>query len=196
MSDAVRPGDARGYRPEKPGLAEALAGSALAVWLGAALLPWYGYFIDELYYVACSERLAWGYVDHPPLSILLLRISRAILGDGRLALRLPPALAGALTVWLAARLARRLGAGTLGQALAGGGVMAAPVFGAFFGFYSMNAFEPLTWLANQLARTGEGLRAGEIVMTGSLVTTRFPAETEAYAFEVSGLGSVAVTITV
>ena len=34
-------------------------------WLGT-----YGYFIDELYYIACSDRLAFGYVDHPPLSIL------------------------------------------------------------------------------------------------------------------------------
>ena len=57
-------------------------------------------------------------------------------------------------------------------------------------------FEPLSWLANHLARGGEGLRAGDIVMTGSLVTTRFPAETEAYEFELVGLGTVAVTITV
>jgi 2-keto-4-pentenoate hydratase len=57
-------------------------------------------------------------------------------------------------------------------------------------------FEPLTWLANHLARTGDGLRAGEIVLTGSLVTTRFPTETEAYAFELAGLGTVEVTVTV
>jgi hypothetical protein len=23
----------------------------------------YGYFVDELYYLACSHHLAWGYVD-------------------------------------------------------------------------------------------------------------------------------------
>ena len=28
-----------------------------------------GIFRDELYYIACANRLAWGYVDHPPLSI-------------------------------------------------------------------------------------------------------------------------------
>jgi len=56
-------------------------------------------------------------------------------------------------------------------------------------------FEPLTWLANHLARTGDGLRAGEVVLTGSLVTTRFPTETEAYAFELAGLGTVEVTVT-
>ena len=28
---------------------------------------YYGYFVDELYYLACSHHLAWGYVDQPPL---------------------------------------------------------------------------------------------------------------------------------
>src|SRR6266436_2944228 len=36
----------------------------------------YGYFRDEFYYIACSEHLAAGYVDHPPLSIVLLAASR------------------------------------------------------------------------------------------------------------------------
>ena len=31
----------------------------------------YGYFRDELYYIACSEHLAFGYVDHPPLIALV-----------------------------------------------------------------------------------------------------------------------------
>ncbi len=64
---------------------------ATAILLGLAALPIlialvatddsYGYFGDEFYYLACSERLAWGYVDHPPLSIALLALVRAILGD-------------------------------------------------------------------------------------------------------------------
>jgi 2-keto-4-pentenoate hydratase len=55
-------------------------------------------------------------------------------------------------------------------------------------------FEPLTWLANHLAAMGTGLKAGEFVMTGSLVTTRFPAGPERYGFDVSGLGHVEVTV--
>lgn len=41
----------------------------------------YGYFIDEFYYIACSKHLAFGYVDHPPLSVLLLALSRWLFGD-------------------------------------------------------------------------------------------------------------------
>ena len=47
----------------------------------------YGIFRDELYYIACSERLAFGYVDHPPLSIVLLWLARRTLGDSLLAIR-------------------------------------------------------------------------------------------------------------
>lgn len=31
----------------------------------------YGYFRDELYYIACSRHLDWGYVDQPPLIALV-----------------------------------------------------------------------------------------------------------------------------
>ena len=55
-------------------------------------------------------------------------------------------------------------------------------------------FEPLRWLANHLREQGETLHTGEIVSTGSLVTTRFPAAGEAYRFTVEGLGSVQITV--
>ncbi len=74
----------------------------------------YGYFSDEFYYLACSEHLAWGYVDHPPLSIALLATVRAIFGDAVWAMRLPPILATAGAVVLTGLMARRLGAGAFG----------------------------------------------------------------------------------
>ena len=46
------------------------------------------------------------------------------------------------------------------------------------------------WLANHLARRGSALRAGEFVMTGSLVTTKFPAGAGNWRFDVSELGAV------
>lgn len=56
-------------------------------------------------------------------------------------------------------------------------------------------FAPLAWLANALAAKGQSLRAGEIVMTGSLVTTRFPTESETYRFELAGVGAVELDAT-
>jgi 2-keto-4-pentenoate hydratase len=53
----------------------------------------------------------------------------------------------------------------------------------------------VAWLANHLAARGETLRAGQIVMTGSLVPTRFPSADASYRFDVEGIGSVSVTIT-
>jgi 2-keto-4-pentenoate hydratase len=55
-------------------------------------------------------------------------------------------------------------------------------------------FEPLRWVANWLRERGETLRAGEIVSTGSLVTTRFPKAGEHYRFTVEGIGTTELTL--
>lgn len=51
----------------------------------------------------------------------------------------------------------------------------------------------LAWLANHLASQGTGLRAGEIVMTGSLVKTLWLQPGDDATMEFSGLGDVQVT---
>jgi 4-amino-4-deoxy-L-arabinose transferase-like glycosyltransferase len=109
------------------------------------ILGGYGIFRDEFYYLVNAERLAWGYVDHPPLAPLLLSGVRVTLGESTLALRLLPALAGAGTVLLAGLTARRMGGTLAAQAIAALCVVAVPVYGVMFGFYSMNAFELLLW---------------------------------------------------
>lgn len=135
-----------------------LAAAYVVLLLAPNLFGEYGYFIDELYYVACTERLAFGYVDHPPLSIWLLWVSRTLLGDSQLALRVLPALAGAAAVVLTGRMAWRLGARGFGQVLAGLALAVAPIPTLFFGFYSMNAFELLAWTAASYALV-EGARS-------------------------------------
>ena len=69
----------------------------------------YGYFRDELYYIACARHLDFGYVDLAPLSAFLLRIELILFGSSLSALRIFPALASAVTVALAGMLARELG---------------------------------------------------------------------------------------
>jgi len=105
----------------------------------------YGYFRDEFYYLACADHLAWGYVDHPPLSIGVLALTRAVLGTSIQAIRLPVVLAGGATVALAGLTARAMGGGRFAQALACLTVLAAPVFLAMGTFFSMNAFDQLFW---------------------------------------------------
>jgi 4-amino-4-deoxy-L-arabinose transferase-like glycosyltransferase len=120
----------------------------------------YGYFVDELYYLACSEHLDWGYVDQPPLIALITRGVRALLGDSLPAIRFLPALAGAGKIVLTALIARELGGGRFAQGLAALAVLLAPGFLAGDNLLSMNAFEPLFW-------AGAALVLVRIIRTGS-----------------------------
>jgi 2-keto-4-pentenoate hydratase len=54
--------------------------------------------------------------------------------------------------------------------------------------------QSVLWLANHLAAQGGHLLAGEVVMTGSMVTTKFPSRPGRYRFEVSDLGAVTLTL--
>ena len=109
-----------------------------------------GYFRDEFYYIACSKRLAWGYVDHPPLSIAVLAFTRAMLGDSLFAIRLPVVLAGAGAVLLSGLLARQLGGGRFAQWLTAVACLLMPFALGISTFFSLNGFEPLFWLAAAL----------------------------------------------
>jgi hypothetical protein len=105
----------------------------------------YGYFRDEFYYLACGEHLDWGYVDHPPLVALIAHSTRTVLGESLLALRLPAAVAGALTILLTGLIARELGGGRFAQGLAALSALIAPIFLALTGFFSMNGFDLFFW---------------------------------------------------
>jgi hypothetical protein len=98
----------------------------------------YGFFGDELYYFACSKHLAWGYVDQPPIVAFLTFVSTHIFGETMFSLRLMSGLAGAVTVLLAARIARFLGGGKFSQSLAALSICFAPAFPALSSFFSMN----------------------------------------------------------
>ena len=105
----------------------------------------YGYFRDELYFIACSNHLDWGYVDHPPLAIAILWANRLLLGDSLSAMRFLPSLAGAVVVLLAARTARKLGGGRFAQGLASLSIVAAPGLFGHAQLFSLNPFDVLFW---------------------------------------------------
>jgi 2-keto-4-pentenoate hydratase len=56
-------------------------------------------------------------------------------------------------------------------------------------------FEGLAWLANLLASRGRGIKAGEIVITGSALRTRFPEAGDRITYRIAGLGETSVRIT-
>ena len=120
----------------------------------------YGYFRDEMYYVANGRHLAFGYVDHPPFIGLVAACVERGLGTSLFALRLLPALAHAVTVVLAAAIARELGGGRAAQVIAALSTALTPVVLSLFSVFSMNAFDILFWalltgIAARCLRTGD-----------------------------------------
>jgi Dolichyl-phosphate-mannose-protein mannosyltransferase len=129
------------------------SGSAIVFCIAAAKLVFhlltagrYGIFRDELYYLACSEHLDWGYVDQPPLIAFIVWIARHALGDSLLALRFLPAVAGAALVLLTGKLAQEMGGGRFAQALGALAAAVVPVYLIMHHWMTMNAFEPLIWM--------------------------------------------------
>jgi hypothetical protein len=128
-----------------PAIVVGIAILKLALQLHAA--PHYGIFRDEMYYLACGQHLGWGYVDHPPLMPFIAWLVSHSFGTSLLAIRLLPALAGAALVWITGDLARRMGGGRMAQALAALAVLTAPIYMLLQHWFTMNAFEPLLWMA-------------------------------------------------
>ncbi|HEX7228293.1 MAG TPA: glycosyltransferase family 39 protein [Candidatus Binatia bacterium] len=105
----------------------------------------YGYFRDALYYLACSEHLAFGYVDQPPFIAVLAWFTRHTLGTSLPALIFWPALAGAARIVLTSAFARELGAGRFGVVLAAALAATPSVWWVIDHQFAMNAFESLFW---------------------------------------------------
>jgi Dolichyl-phosphate-mannose-protein mannosyltransferase len=106
----------------------------------------YGYFRDELYYAACGQHLAWGYVDHAPLIAVICWFARRLLGDSLYALRFFPALSAAAKVLLTAWMVREFGGRRFAHLLAAVVVFFCPIYLTMDSFLSMNSFEPLFWM--------------------------------------------------
>ncbi len=104
----------------------------------------YGYFRDELYFIACAKHLAWGYVDQPPLVTFAAFIASPF-HYNLIALRFLPVLSAAGSVWLAARIARELGGGTFAQGLAALSTFLLPAYLLLGNTLTTTSFEPLSW---------------------------------------------------
>jgi hypothetical protein len=107
--------------------------------------PNYGYFRDEMYYLACGEHPAWGYMDQPPLIAWMAWVLEHTIGVSLYALRLLPMLSNVACIVVTALLARKLGGGRWAMFLASLAILVAPIYLAFSHLFTMNAFDPLLW---------------------------------------------------
>lgn len=107
----------------------------------------YGFFRDELYFIACGRHLAWGYVDQPPLVAVMARFGELLGGGSLWGFRVPANAAAAACVVLTGLLVTRLGGGRFAVALAAVLVALGPDMLVRGHLLTMNAFEPVLWLA-------------------------------------------------
>jgi hypothetical protein len=105
----------------------------------------YGFHVDELYFLACSEHLAWGYIDQAPLIVLITYLSRHLFGESLVALHILPALSAAALVWTVGGITREIGGGRFAQALSAIAVLVTPAYLLFHHLMHIVAFEPLLW---------------------------------------------------
>jgi hypothetical protein len=106
----------------------------------------YGYFRDELGYMACGDHLQWGYVDQPPMVPFLVHFSRVLLGDSLRSIRFFPALASSFLIVQTAVLARELGGRRYALILSAVCALVAPQYLSNAGLLGTNCLEPNFWM--------------------------------------------------
>jgi len=77
----------------------------------------FGFWRDELYYIALSKHLAWGYVDVPPLMPFCIAIIRKLFGESVFAMHLMPAIINAIILILTREIVKKLGGNLFSQVL-------------------------------------------------------------------------------
>jgi len=108
----------------------------------------YGIFRDELYYLACANRIQLGYVDHPPLSIYILSVWKSLFGDAMFVIRIVPAIISSATVFMIGLLTMRLGGSKAAIIISTVAYMLTPIFLGMNTIYSMNAFDFFFWITS------------------------------------------------
>lgn len=109
-----------------------------------ALAGRYDTFRNELYFIACGRRPAFGYADMPPL-VPLIAAATQIFGDHTWLLRLPATIAAVALIPLTAAFAIELGGSRVAAGLAAIAVAIPPMLVALTSTLGTSTFEALTW---------------------------------------------------
>jgi len=120
----------------------------------------YDFHRDSLYYLDSARHPAWGYVDYPPVTPTIARLSLFLFGASVWGLRLWPSLAGSLMVVLAPLIAYELGGGRAARLLATVGAATSLVLLGANWLFQTVTFDQVVWLTclwilARLVRTGD-----------------------------------------
>ena len=121
--------------------------------------PGYGLFFDELYTIALSRHLAFGYVDLPPLVPALVALSRLLLGESFFAMHIVPALAGSGTLVMVCLITKEFGGKTFAVALSALAFIVVPFWLMFDSIFCYDSIDQLV-LAGFLYTLVRFLRSG------------------------------------
>ncbi|AYF79521.1 glycosyl transferase family 39 [Nocardia yunnanensis] len=131
----------------------------------------YGYFGDELYFLAAGRRPAFGYADQGPVLPLLARLMDTLAPGSFLVLRLPAVALTVTAIVLCAMLAREFEGGRWAQGLAALGYASSPFLLLQGAMLTTNAVDTalwviITWLVVRWVRT----RADGLLLAAALLT--------------------------
>jgi hypothetical protein len=131
-------------RSKSSGVISVAVVAFLTLVLHVATLSRYGFYRDELYFLACFHHLAWGFVDQPPLVPIFAGLA-TLTPDPLFGMRILAAVAAALAVMAAADVARELGAARFGQVVTAIATALMPASLFLGNTLTTTSFEPLTW---------------------------------------------------
>lgn len=106
----------------------------------------YGFFRDEIYYIALSKHLAWGYVDVPPLMPFCIAIVRFLFGESVFVMHMIAAIFGAIILVLTREIVKKLGGNLYAQTLALLSLLMSSAFVARLSYITYDCFDCLFWV--------------------------------------------------
>ena len=120
----------------------------------------YGLHRDAYLYLAEADHLAWGYVSIPPFTPFAIHLWEIIFGHSVFAVRLLPAVIGAVSILVIGQIVRELGGRAWALGLACLAYLVSPAFLRSNALLQPVAFDSLFWLLGtwamvRLLRTGE-----------------------------------------
>ncbi|TCP44796.1 dolichyl-phosphate-mannose-protein mannosyltransferase [Tamaricihabitans halophyticus] len=139
----------------------------------------YGYFLDELYFLAAGRQLDWGYADQPPLLPLLAHLMDSIAPGSLVVLRLPATLLTAAGVVVTALIARELGGRRRAQLLSASAFACCLQFLGTGHLLATSTIDPFLWtvltllLVRWIRTRADGLLVWSGVVTALALNTKF-----------------------